>query len=327
MTTILDLAREYAQALEKLDAAAQKRLVDAFALIVERLGGRIDALGLELASGDFTANDVYKLERYRLLMQQIARELQDYQGFLSVELQTYARTAIEMAAAHAGALAAQAMIDAGVVAMLERIPTPAIIALLGFLDPAGPLYARLGLYGAENATRISDLIIEHIALGYNPRAWARLISEQGLGMPLTDALRMARTVQLYAYREATRVNYLANSRVVRGWVWLAALDDRVCLSCVAMHGTEHGLDETLNDHHNGRCAMIPLVSENPITTTGEAWFDSLSDTEQQRRMGPGKYAAFRRGDFLFSELSAIHSDLVYGDMRVEATLKSLSGTP
>ena len=36
-------------------------------------------------------------------------------------------------------------------------------------------------------------------------------------------------------------------------------DDRVCCSCLALHGTEFPLDETLDDHPNGRCAMIPVT--------------------------------------------------------------------
>jgi hypothetical protein len=150
---------------------------------------------------------------------------------------------------------------------------------------------------------------------------------EDLGVGLTDAVRMTRTLNLYTYREASRANYAANSDIVEGWYWLAKLDDRTCVSCVAQHGTQHPLTETLNDHHNGRCAPIPAIKglPSPIEQTGEQWFEGLSEAEQRRIMGDKKWEALRDGKFALGDVTGTYDDPVYGPMRRARTLKELEG--
>jgi hypothetical protein len=118
---------------------------------------------------------------------------------------------------------------------------------------------------------------------------------------------------------------VANGDVVSGWYWIAELDADVCMSCVAMHGTLHSNDETLDDHHNGRCAMIPAVVEapNPIEQGGQEWFDSLPEDQQRAMMGAGKHDAYSSGKFDFSALSSQGKDDVWGTTRTETPLKEL----
>jgi len=120
---------------------------------------------------------------------------------------------------------------------------------------------------------------------------------------------------------------VANKSVLQGWVWNAAFDDRVCMSCIVMHGTIHPVEEPLNDHHNGRCVAIPLVIgfPNPVTETGEQWFARQSEATQRSLMGREYYDAWRGGAFDLSEMSTTHRDEVYGDMRVQARLWQLLG--
>jgi hypothetical protein len=321
---VLTLAAQYRAALSKQDAAALARLVNAYGAMARRMQGSMDALGLELAeAGTLTRGQVARLTRYRDLLEQVADELARYTAFAGVEMDAAARAAIGLAQTHARGLAQSA---AGVSLNWNRLPTDAIESLLGFLDPRGPLYARLGGLGPFVADKVSAKILESVALGLNPRQWAGLLRDS-LGIGLTDSLRMARTVQLYSYREATRVNYAANSDVVNGWIWFAELDADVCLSCVAQHGTVHGNDEALNDHHNGRCAMLPNIAgePNPVTQDGQQWFDGLDPSQQRSMMGAGRYEAYTAGKFDFAAQSTTRNDDVYGDMRVEATLKELIG--
>lgn len=257
---VLDLAARYRAALLAQDTAALARLVTAYAGVARRLQGLIDALGMELASLETvpTRGQVERMRRYRELLAQVEAELVTYSAFARVEMSQAARDAIELAQRHArGLVTAQAGVGVG----WNRLSTDAIEQLLGFLDPSGPLFARLEKLAPYMAERVSQTIIENIALGRNPRQWAGLIRDQ-LGVGLSDSLRMARTVQIKSYQEATRANYVANSDIVQGWIWSAELDADVCMSCAAMHGTLHSNDESLNDHHNGRCAMIPNVVDS-----------------------------------------------------------------
>jgi hypothetical protein len=148
---------------------------------------------------------------------------------------------------------------------------------------------------------------------------------------------MARTVQLWSARRGALEVYKANADIVKGWIWSASLDATVCMACVAMNGTFHELDEILNDHHNGRCAMVPVTntwadlgfaSGQEVTAgiqSGQDWFDNLPASEQSKRMGPAMFAAYQDGAFEFSQLSATYSDDVYGQMRREASLNELIG--
>lgn len=322
---VLSLAARYRAALLAQDTAALARLVTAYAGIARRLQGAIDALGMELAGLDTapTRGQVLRMARYKALLEQVQDELTRYQAFAGVEMSTAARAAIDLAQRHArGLVDAQA----GVRVAWNRLDIDTIESLLGFLDPAGPLYKRLENLSPFMAQRVADTILENIALGHNPRAWAGLIRDQ-LGVGLSQALTMARTVQIKSYQEATRANYVANADIVQSWIWYAELDADVCMSCVAQHGSVHPLDESLNDHHNGRCTAIPWVvdADNPVGQGGQEWFDSLSADEQRAMMGNSKHDAYTAGTFDFGAQSATHTDDIYGELRVETPLRDLVG--
>jgi hypothetical protein len=137
---------------------------------------------------------------------------------------------------------------------------------------------------------------------------------------------MARTAQAYSYRGASHALYRANDDIVEGWVWIAALDARVCLSCISQHGTFHRNDETLNDHHRGRCTAAARVVGTRLfdgMRTGPEWFDQQPEAVQRSMMGPGMFDAYRRGAFGWPDVSVTYSDAVYGSMRRAATLKEL----
>ena len=161
-------------------------------------------------------------------------------------------------------------------------------------------------------------------MGLNPKAIAARITKK-LGMGLTDSLRMMRTVQIYSYREANRASYIANDDVVQGWIWYADIA-RACPACIAQHGSFHKLDERLNDHHNGRCTMLPLtIGRKNTVESGEDWFAKQDEITQQRILGKEKYQAWKGGAFSFGELATTHNDAVYGDMTTTAPLWQLLG--
>jgi hypothetical protein len=139
---------------------------------------------------------------------------------------------------------------------------------------------------------------------------------------------MTRTAQLYSYRQSANAIQVANADLLEGVVWCAdLLYGRACMSCIAQHGTVYPVGTVCNDHHNGACDMLPIVKggENPITQTGEQWFMEQPEASQREMMGPGKYEAWSEGKFTFDQLSTTHEDDVFGQMRGEASLKSLLG--
>lgn len=324
---IIEAAKRFRDELAGKDAEALERLVDAYLNIWRRLEGKVDALSL--AIGDLeaaTPGQVMRMARYKSLMTDVARELRNYQGFTAVEIDRASTVAIAQAIRDSRELVSLAAGPARIAAGFNSLPVEAIKTALGFLRPDGPLYARLENLAPFAAQRVSDKIVEGIGLGYNPTRIASTIRD-ALGGGLTDALRMTRTVQLYSYREAARANYIANDDIVEGWYWMAELDGETCASCWAEHGTFHALDETLDDHHNGRCSPLPAVigRERPLDQTGEEAFGQLAEDKQREILGPGKFDAWSEGKFEFSALSSQHDDEIYGTMRGETSLKDLVG--
>lgn len=326
MPGVIELAAQYRAELLAKDAAAMGRLVNAYRSAFSGLLDKLELLMSDIGTSIPTAGQIARMERYKALMAQAAMQLRDLEALTRVELDAIAKAGIELGSKHARGLIAATLGNEQLAGAFNVLPNEAIKQLLGFLSPDGELYRRLGMMSEYGAERLSQELIRAIALGYNPRKTADMF-RRAFGMNLTDALRTVRTAQLWSYREANRATYLANSDVVEKWVWFARLDERVCASCVAMHGTEHPLTEPLNDHHNGRCAMIPKVKGLPpiVTQTGEEWFGQQDEATQRGILGPGKYDAWSDGQFEFSALTTEHDDPVYGTMRTEATLQELIG--
>lgn len=325
---ILDAAARNKAALAAKDAQAMGRLVANYRRSYNRLETLLSALVAEIGDNPPTRGQLVRMERYRALMTQTLDEMTALGGMTRNEIEAAAKLGIQLGQTDAANLMSTAAVgDASIAAGFNRLPRGAIEQMLAFLDPAGPLYARLKLMAPTVTDAVSEAILQGVTLGYNPRKIAAMVTKE-FGAALTDSMRFVRTAQLWAYRESNRATFLANSDVVTGWVWSAELDDTTCASCWAMHGTVHPLDEPLNDHHNGRCAPIPLVKgfDNPITESGADAFDKLSEAEQRAILGAGKYDAWKGGEFEFSALTTTRRDDVYGDMRTAAPLWELLGT-
>lgn len=73
--------------------------------------------------------------------------------------------------------------------------------------------------------------------------------------------------------------------------------------------------------------MLPLVKgrDNPITQTGENWFNEQDEDTQRRVMGDSKWEAWNDGKFEFNQLSKEHENDIYGMMRGSVSLKELLG--
>jgi len=323
ISPVLAAAQNYQQQLARMEGAANQRLINAYVHSWRRLEGMLDGLLLDIGDNIPTQGQLVRMARYQALTEQIAAELAGLQGLTSNEIEA-AGQLVGLGELHSRELIGITMGDVQIAGAFNTLPRSAIQMMLGFLDPNGPLFNRLRQLASVNAQYVADAMIEGITLGYNPRKIARMVRD-AFARGLADALRFIRTAQLWAYREASRASMIVNRDVVTGWVWFAHFDDRVCMSCVAMHGTIHEVDEPLNDHHNGRCARVPLVQGfgNPVEQTGVDWFEQQDQDLQRHLMGPGKYKAWQEGRISLGQLTYEYDDDVYGKMRGEPSLKSL----
>lgn len=322
MSRLSDLAKRQRAEVLAEDEKNLEAIARAYTLIYDRMRGDVDALALAIEQLEApTSAKVKNLPQYKRLVRRAGEEIDRFVVYLETVVGTAAAAAIALGLGHSAALVNVA--TGGGFVGLE----PAVMGkLLDYLRPDGPLYARLKLITGGTQDRVVQAILDGVGLGQNPRTIAAAIQD-AFGGGLTDALRHTRTVQLYAYRDSTRANYMATGGIVTGWVWMAELDADVCLSCVAQHGTIHDLNETLDDHYNGRCAALPYIPDfgNPVEQSGQDWFDSLPSDQQSAMMGAEKHGAYVNGQFTFDQLSTQQANDIYGTMRTETPLKDLIG--
>lgn len=178
--------------------------------------------------------------------------------------------------------------------------------------------AIVGAYADYHA----QAIVDSIAKGFNPRITAlRLATNYNL--PLADALRLARTTQLYASRQGSMLLY--RQQGVEQWEWSSALDLRTCPSCYMMHGRRFSVDVFgPNDHHNGRCVSIPLVGDwRSQRGTGAEYFGELPPVQQQQILGAVRYAAWRDGILNLDDIPGVYQNDLFGDMIRPKSTKEL----
>lgn len=324
---VITAAIHYRDQLAKQDAAALERLARAYAAIIKRLNDKILLLTDEIGATQPNKQQVLDMARYQALMQQANEELARFAALTQATAVTAADTNIATGELNARQLVSTTITgDASIAGRFNVLPKDAIESILGFLSPDSPLWARIQELAPYTAQLVSDAIVEGVGLGHNPRKIAQEI-ESAFGQGLTNALRTVRTVQLYSYREASRASYVANGDVVTGWYWGAKLDRGTCISCISQHGKFFPLTERLNDHHNGRCAMIPGVKgfPPPLVETGEEWFNKQSAADQSYQMGKGMHEAWQAGKVKFGAITGHYADDIYGEMKRVRPLKELVG--
>lgn len=192
----------------------------------------------------------------------------------------------------------------------------------------------------QAAAAVRRELIRGVAAGSNPKVTAgRIIArtEGRFNGGLNRALNIARTETLDAHRAGAALGMSQHADVLRGWEWLAVLDERTCPSCWSQHGSEHPLDEPgPNDHQQGRCARNVLtrswsdlgfdIPEPPsVTPDAQTAFDGLSAAKQLEILGPSRYEAYAAGGFPMSDWSVKRENPGWRDSYVVASAPKSSG--
>jgi SPP1 gp7 family putative phage head morphogenesis protein len=198
---------------------------------------------------------------------------------------------------------------------------------------SGPLANLLGSFGRVEAERARQNLVDGLALGWNPRKLAPLL-EESLDITQSRAFLISRTEMLRAQRHATRMSYMKNPHLVRGWVWSSACDERTCPSCWTMHGTEHKLDEPMECHPACRCSQVPLtksykelgfmvdevVSPLPL---GEDVFASQPEDVKMKVLGKAAYEAYKNKEVTLSDFNDYKTNPVWGNHYTRKSNKAL----
>lgn len=209
--------------------------------------------------------------------------------------------------------------------------------LVGFVtNPAWE--AQLGSYGDDVLNVVRNQAITGTAQGWGPARITRAITRKIRGLPAAgdigrvagvsehQAQNMMRTLQMQSFRGAQTINRVVNADILEEQIRIAALDERTCLACVSLHGERFPINERIDDHHQGRCTSIPVVRGRPRTvTSGEEWWNGLSEQRQLAQAGPANFAALQSGAVDLGDFVQPYDDPVFGSMLRESSLSGVLG--
>ena len=212
------------------------------------------------------------------------------------------------------------------IAKIWNNPDPEAIArVVNFTDGAG-WKQRLAEYTAKTVQQVQETAIRGILAGRSPLAIGREVAGLAENMPLYQAQSMMRTLQLTSYRSANQAYGLANADILSHQVRIAALDNRTCMACVALHGTPLDIGERVDDHEQGRCTSVYVVNGRSVTVeTGKDWFERQPESVQQQMMGPAAYQAYKANDVSLKDFVHKYEDAAFGSMVREASLTGMLG--
>ncbi len=211
-----------------------------------------------------------------------------------------------------------------------------IRALVGYVDGA-PFRAAMSSYGSYHADAAADIILDGVSRGVDPVKTTRQVSRYLGTIPRYDALRTVITVRLYSARQGSHEIFRQNADVVSGWMWSAARGGNVCMACMTQDGKIFPLSATLNDHHLGRCAPVPITRswgelgfEGGAEVldgyeTGLQRFGAMTDDEQIDMMGRAAWQAWKDGRYQLDQFAQPYENAIYGTMTTEASLAQLVG--
>lgn len=328
------LTREYLARLESRDALAtsffRMRLLEAQQNVEADLQAILARIAAAQEAGeDLSPSWLYRERRYRTLMRRLLDETAAVSNAASREIIQQQKAALELGRAYAQ----KSMQTAGVDALLGDMDPDVLRAIIGGTAHGTPLDYLLAEVTDNTIQAARAALVTGVSTGKGI-PWIRRRFDQAMDIPRWRSETIARTESQRAFRAATQSGFQENAEHLTGWVWTAALDSRTCPACVAMHGSIHALEETLDGHPNCRCVMVPrtpdwddilgpghgLPSTQPTIQTGEEWLKDQSDAVQRGVLGPGKWKAWKDGDLDLEDLVAQHSSRNWGTMRREASL-------
>lgn len=208
-----------------------------------------------------------------------------------------------------------------------NVPNPETIAQIVNYASSDAWAALLNQYQQGVVETVQGIAVRGVTAGWGPVRTARELRRAVTGLPAHQANTMMRTLQLTSMRDADVVHRVSNAAILDYQIRIAALDDRTCMACVALHGTKLPINARVDDHHNGRCTSITVIKGRavPNIQNGAAWFARQSPEQQRAQMGNAAYEAWQAGRVNLRDFAQTTTDEVFGGMVKEASLKDMLG--
>lgn len=316
--------RSFKASLLREESVQMRQMANAWLSVERALDGNMAALAERMSNiardgGTVTEGMLWQESRYRILLSQLTDELAIYTRYADRTITDRQAQLARLGIDHAvSAIEAQ-----GVRAGFARLPVEAVQNMVGLAGDGSPLRSLLQASWPDAAQGMTQALVRGVALGWNPRKTARAMAA-GSTRSLDRMMKTARTESLRVYRESSRQSYI-NSGVVSGYARLATHDKRVCASCLMDEGHVYRLDETMPEHVQGRCAMVPYCVgvPNPTWLKGADWFTEQPPETQISILGKGRYGAWQSGRFGLDEVVKVVTNETWGDSLQVTPLREL----
>ena len=325
MGRLQDEANRFRRAVNDRDATTIEALLSRYAGVWNVLLPSVKDLTRQIdearkAGKTLSPSWLYRQERYKALIQQIGAEVEAYSQFASERVRQEVAASVRQAERDSLSLLDTA--TGTELGTWNRLPIEALNELIAVTQPDSPVSALFAALPKQAQAAVRSTLLAGLATGLNPRQIARQV-RQATGYTAYRASTIARTESLRAYRTAAQETYSANSDVVLGWIWLAALSSRTCGVCLGLHGKRFPLKADFGTHPNCRCTQIPVTEEDYSIPTGEDWFREQPAEVQERILGKAKFAAYTEGQIRLADLIGERDDKEWGLVRFEKSLKDV----
>lgn len=318
MAEVYELTRIYRNRLLRRERRVLAEMLRDWRLIERDLIARATAVGEKIEQAALAGTPV---EPAWLFQQERAEELLR-QARLQMErlADTYTPRLLEEARAAALDGATLAARQLSVSTSFATALSTEAVEFLAASTRVGPL-ARL-LVEVDLELTLRNSLVKGIARGANPREVAREVAG-AINATKQRTLTIARTEMARAQRQATYNAY--RTAGVSTWQWLSAQDASTCAACWAMDGETFENYEEVDDHPNGRCAIVPVtegVSLAEVPNRDQAWA-ALSESDKLRVLGPSRYDLVSRGEVGLGDLATMRTSAEWGTSVGVAPLTAL----
>jgi SPP1 gp7 family putative phage head morphogenesis protein len=338
--TLSAIAQAHRKALLHRDAQTSAAMVRLYSSTAQRIEQRILQLAQQIDEATTRGEHVspswlFQQERLQTLLTQVQNEIGRFSSAAGLMVENVQRefalagmtnaedlitlsrdnvTRFRGAASPADADAARVRVG------FSQLATDAVESFAGFAADGSPLAELFAQLGPAAAQEIKQTLIAGIVQGLGAKQLARQV-RNSLGGNMARALLISRNETLRAYREGSQRFYEANDDVVRGWLWVAACNQRTCPVCWAMHGSVHPVSEQFVSHPGCRCTQAPITDLSRGVATGGARFAQLNEDQQKQILGPKKFDAYQDGKISLKSLAGMRDDGRWGKTRAERNLQ------
>jgi SPP1 gp7 family putative phage head morphogenesis protein len=333
------VAEDFAKRLAALEATQVQIMIDAYEPVQKSLDDSIVKLVRLAQLRKLKPWQIMKMNAMMTLKTQIVGEIALYHAIVTTQIAQAQAGAVVLAQQSTFSTMA-AGLPSGITPNIlgqvglswNRLPQEAFANFIGISGTGAPLGELLAPLGPEAATAITETVGEGIVRGYSPRKTATL-AQKASGMQLSKVLTIARTETNRAHREASRMQYAANPNLVKGYRRHSAKDANVCLACIALDGELYETEEPLDEHPNGRCAIVPEtvtyadlgldIPDPPQPENAKDWLRNQPESTQRKMLGGKRFDAFKEGKLDLGDMAQRTDNATWGKSATVKPLKNL----